>query len=240
MKSKKKIILTETGVIVLLMIVFSYLAVYILPKILFFFSWMDYIFSNMIYYTIIIIYYILILLILLRLVYHKNKKADFLFIFNFFRFKKLNTKTLYRAILIFLISGTLSNLIRVSLEYFKISPTIIKNLELVKSSEINVNDILITLSILVTVVVAPLVEEIIFRGYLLQKQEIALGKYAWILNGFAFTLVHLVVYNFATLLIISPFSFLIAYKVQKHKDTSIGLLSHFFINLLFVIRLFME
>jgi membrane protease YdiL (CAAX protease family) len=54
----------------------------------------------------------------------------------------------------------------------------------------------------------------------------------------AFTLVHLVVYNFTSLLIISPFSFLIAYKVQKHKDISIGLLAHFFMNTPFIIRLF--
>ncbi len=181
--------------------------------------------------------YIIILLILLRLVYYKNKKANFLFILNFFRFKKLTKKTIYRAFAIFLIAGVLSGLIRYSLEYFKISSTISENLELVKNSKINESNLLIMLSILAIVIVGPLVEEIVFRGYLLPKQEDALGKYAWILNGFAFILVHLLVYDFASLLLFAPFSFLIAYKVQKHKDTSIGFLAHLLLNSGFMVRL---
>ena len=97
--------------------------------------------------------------------------------------------------------------------------------------------ILIILSILLIVIIAPLVEEIVFRGYLLPKQEQVLGKYAWILNGFAFIAVHLIVYDFYSLLIFSPFAFLLAYKVQKHKDSTIGLLIHIMINSGFVVRM---
>jgi membrane protease YdiL (CAAX protease family) len=82
-------------------------------------------------------------------------------------------------------------------------------------------------------------EEVLFRGYLLPKQEAAIGKHAWVLNGFAFNFAHLLVYDFASLLLISPFCFLLAYKVQKHKNTSIGLLAHLLLNLGFIVRLLM-
>ena len=133
------------------------------------------------------------------------KKLFFYFFLKDFDLKKFTKKTIYRAFGIFLITSILSGLIKVSLDYFEISSTITENLEHIKEYKINESPILIILSILLIVIIAPLVEEIVFRGYLLPKQEQVLGKYAWILNGFAFIAVHLIVYDF--LFVIDFFSF---------------------------------
>jgi membrane protease YdiL (CAAX protease family) len=167
------------------------------------------------------------------------RKVNFTFFLKKLRFKRVTGKVILQAIGIVLIAGVLSGLIRLFLDEFEIPFNMKNRLDFVKNDKQNSNTFFIPITILMTVIISPLAEELLFRGYLLPKQEIALGKYAWILNGFAFTLAHLLVYDFASLLLISPISFLIAYKVQKHKDTSIGLLAHFFMNLGFIVRLLM-
>jgi membrane protease YdiL (CAAX protease family) len=189
-------------------------------------------------YSIIVLFVtIIIIFSCLWLVCDKSQKINFSYFFTKLRFKKITKKTFHNALGIFFISGILSGTIKFFLEKHQISFNGIQQFEFAKLHKQQEYPFFMFLTVLVTVIIIPLKEEIIFRGYLLQKQEIALGKYAWILNGFAFTLAHLIVYDFATLLLISPFSFLVAYKVQKHKDTSIGLLAHFFMNLPFVIKL---
>jgi membrane protease YdiL (CAAX protease family) len=167
------------------------------------------------------------------------RKVNFTFFLKKLRFKRVTGKVILQAIGIVLIAGVLSGLIRLFLDEFEIPFNMKNRLDFVKNDKQNSNTFFIPITILMTVIISPLAEELLFRGYLLPKQEIALGKYAWILNGFAFTLAHLLVYDFASLLLISPISFLIAYKVQKHNDTSIGLLAHFFMNLGFIVRLLM-
>jgi membrane protease YdiL (CAAX protease family) len=236
MKNKKASIFIETGAIVFSMLLSVSLLTYVFPKVIDLFS-TNSVFVNAIYYIIIIFLFTCILCIILQLVYYENKKNNFLYLLKRFRFKKITKKTISRAVGIFLIITILSGFIKLSLDYFKISSTITENLELIKKNKISESPILILLSILAIGIIGPLVEEIVFRGYLLPKQEQVLGKYAWILNGFAFMAVHLIVYDFYSLLIFSPFALLIAYEVQKHKDTSIGLLAHFFLNVGFVVRL---
>ena len=71
-------------------------------------------------------------------------------------------------------------------------------------------------------------EEFWFRGYMLPRQELTYGRYAWILQGVLFTLVH--IYWKWNLIAILPGSLLMAYIVQKRQNTMISILSHGFMN----------
>ncbi len=182
---------------------------------------------------------ITMILICLLLVCNKNKILNRNFLIKKLRFKKISKRTIYLALGVYLISGVLSGFIKLFLKFMKTPIDINEQFELAKNNHVDENFILMVLSILVISVFGPLGEEILFRGYLLPKQEKILGKFAWILNGFAFSFAHLMTYNIYSILIICPFSFLVAYKVQKHKNTSIGWLAHLFLNTGFIIKLLM-
>ncbi|MGY0408364.1 MAG: CPBP family intramembrane glutamic endopeptidase [Polaribacter sp.] len=232
MKNKKIAIYIETISLVMVLLAIYYIIARILPKIIKI--------SETTYLLIVLFIFISTILVCLRLVYDKNKKASFSYFLKRLRFKKITKKTMYRAIGVFLIAAVLGGLIKLLLIHFEIPFNGNERFEIAKKYKLSAPPFFfMLLTVLVTVIFGPLEEEILFRGYLLPKQEAALGGYAWILNGFAFTFMHLLVYDIPTLFTLFPFSFLVAYKVQKHKDTSIGLLAHFFMNLPFVIKLFM-
>ncbi|MGY0425953.1 MAG: CPBP family glutamic-type intramembrane protease [Polaribacter sp.] len=232
MKNKKIAIYIETISLVMVLLAIYYIIARILPKIIKI--------SETTYLLIVLFIFISTILVCLRLVYDKNKKASFSYFLKRLRFKKITKKTMYRAIGVFLIAAVLGGLIKLLLIHFEIPFNGNERFEIAKKYKLSAPPFFfMLLTVLVTVIFGPLEEEILFRGYLLPKQEAALGGYAWILNGFAFTFMHLLVYDIPTLFSLFLFSFLVAYKVQKHKDTSIGLLAHFFMNLPFVIKLFM-
>lgn len=71
-------------------------------------------------------------------------------------------------------------------------------------------------------------EEFWFRGYMLPRQELTYRRYAWILQGVLFTLVH--IYWKWNLIAILPGSLLMAYIVQRRRNTMISILSHGVMN----------
>jgi membrane protease YdiL (CAAX protease family) len=72
-------------------------------------------------------------------------------------------------------------------------------------------------------------EEFWFRGYILPRQELAFGSTAWLANGLMFTFNHL--WQPWILIAILPSSLLLAYVVQKRRNTWIGIIQHGFVNL---------
>ena len=78
-------------------------------------------------------------------------------------------------------------------------------------------------------------EEFWFRGYILPRQELAFGRLAWMLNGLMFTLNHL--WQPWIMITILPSSFLLAYIVQRRKNTWIGIIQHGFANIVLLIWL---
>ena len=230
MKNKRLAIFIETIGIVFLLLSTIFFGTTILPKI--------FKITQTAYLVITSFLALSIVVICLWSVYNKKKQGSLSYFLQRFRLKKIRKTTVYRAFVIFLIATILSGFIKMLLEKYEIpfnSNEGFEGAKLVSKKEGYVYTVLLSFYV---IFLGPLKEEIIFRGYLLPRQETALGKYAWILNGFAFNFAHLLVYDLASLLLIAPFSFLIAYKVQKHKDISIGLLAHFFMNTPFIIRLF--
>lgn len=228
-KNKKTIILIETIVIVVVLLTINF-CISTLPRILKI--------SQTTNLLVILVISILLIVVCLVLVFDRNEKFSFSFFLNKFRFKKTTRKTFYVAFGVFFISGILSGLIKFFLVKYGMLNDSNQQFELASFYKRQESSIFLFLTVLTTLILIPIKEEILFRGYLLPKQEIVLGRFAWILNGFAFTLAHIVVYDISELLLISPSSFLIAYKVQKYKDSSIGLLAHFFMNVPFIVKLF--
>lgn len=227
----------KTAIVVLAPLTVSYAVSRVLPKILNLYA--IYL-GPKVYSFLILLVNILIIFICLKLVSNESKNLSFATILKRLRFKKITKKGIYAILSIYLLSGILGSFIKLFLEYLKVPFNIAERLEVAQNSGLKENPILLTLSIILTLLIGPLQEEILFRGYLLPKQEAVFEKNAWILNGVAFSLAHFLVYNIPSLLILAPFSFLVAYYVQKHQNTSIGLIAHILVNTGFIIRLFVD
>jgi membrane protease YdiL (CAAX protease family) len=68
-------------------------------------------------------------------------------------------------------------------------------------------------------------EEIFWRGYILPRQEIAHGKYAWIVNSILWGLFH-VSFGRDLLIILVPTLLILPYAVYKTKNTAVGIFIH--------------
>ena len=171
----------------------------------------------------------------LSLIYKETKTLKLRFLSERLRLKKITIRTLYRAFGVFLIANILVLFSGLSLKFFGVSDGSSISDGGMKT-HIQGGSHRIALSFL-AVIWGPLIEEIFFRGYLLPRQERVLGKYAWILNGLTFGVVHMMSYKVYSLLLMVPVFFLISYEVQKYKDTSLGLLVHMLLNIASLIKI---
>ena len=78
-------------------------------------------------------------------------------------------------------------------------------------------------------------EEFWFRGYILPRQELAFGSIAWLVNGLMFTINHL--WQPWIFIAMLPSALLLAYVVQKRRNTWISIIQHGLVNLSLVIIL---
>ncbi len=78
-------------------------------------------------------------------------------------------------------------------------------------------------------------EEFFYRGWMLPRQELAFGKYAWLVNGTMFTFQHwMQPFNF---LAIWPGARFMAWVVQRRKNTWIGIFQHGLLNVVALVML---
>lgn len=84
---------------------------------------------------------------------------------------------------------------------------------------------LIPFWLIVWVTLAVLGEELVWRGYLLPRQEVRYGKYAWLVNGLLWNIpFHLyTAHNFFSDM---PLYFLLPFMVQRVKNTWFGIALH--------------
>jgi membrane protease YdiL (CAAX protease family) len=68
-------------------------------------------------------------------------------------------------------------------------------------------------------------EEFIWRGVMLPRQEIAFGKYTWIIHGFGWGLFH-IAFGWHLLITLIPIIFILSYIVQKTKNSWVGVIMH--------------
>ncbi len=72
-------------------------------------------------------------------------------------------------------------------------------------------------------------EEFLWRGVMLPRQEVAFGKYAWLIHGFGWALFH-IAFGWKLLLILIPLIFIQSYIIQKTKNSWIGVIMHGGVN----------
>jgi len=72
-------------------------------------------------------------------------------------------------------------------------------------------------------------EELWYRGWMLPRQEVAFGKFAWIINGLMFNFQHTFQpWNMVAML---PGSLFVSYAVQRRKKTQMSLIWHGLLNI---------
>jgi len=72
-------------------------------------------------------------------------------------------------------------------------------------------------------------EEFLWRGVMLPRQEIALGKYTWLVHGIGWGIFH-IAFGWQMLLTLLPILFIQPYLVQKCKNSWIGVIIHCGLN----------
>lgn len=72
-------------------------------------------------------------------------------------------------------------------------------------------------------------EELFWRGYILPRQELTLGKKAWMLNSALWFIFH-ICFGGQLLILLVPILIILPYAVQKTRNTNVGLLIHAIIN----------
>lgn len=72
-------------------------------------------------------------------------------------------------------------------------------------------------------------EEIYWRGYIMPRQELANGKYAWLINSFLWGVFH-ISFGRDLLIIALPALIILPYAVYKTKNTAVGIFIHGIFN----------
>jgi len=72
-------------------------------------------------------------------------------------------------------------------------------------------------------------EELMWRGYILPRQEISLGKSAWLFNALLWVLFH-ICFGVQLLILLIPILFILPYAVQKTQNTWVGIGIHALVN----------
>lgn len=71
-------------------------------------------------------------------------------------------------------------------------------------------------------------EELWWRGYILPRQELVLGKWVWVIHGLLWAFFH--IFKWWDILALLPLTLIIPFLVWRYKNTSIGIVIHFIIN----------
>lgn len=161
-----------------------------------------------------------------------------------FRVKKMDWKTWLWSILIFLMAGGITSVLSgVSMSLIKqgIIP-IPNNLPAFMDPTSGVNGLeamdqavgglagnfLPAISLFIILVFNIVGEEFWWRGVVLPRQELAFGKWAWLIHGLMWNLFH--VFKWWDLLGLLPVTLLLSYYCSRKKNTSPGILIHSLYN----------
>ncbi len=68
-------------------------------------------------------------------------------------------------------------------------------------------------------------EEFLWRGVMLPRQEVAFGKYAWLIHGLGWGIFH-IAFGWQLLITLIPLIFIQSYMVQRTKNTWVGVIMH--------------
>ncbi|HCY41650.1 MAG TPA: CPBP family intramembrane metalloprotease [Prolixibacteraceae bacterium] len=72
-------------------------------------------------------------------------------------------------------------------------------------------------------------EELLWRGYILPRQEIRMNKFAWFFNALLWILFH-ICFGIQLMILLFPILFILPWAVQKTQNTWVGITIHALVN----------
>ncbi len=72
-------------------------------------------------------------------------------------------------------------------------------------------------------------EELMWRGYILPRQEIRIQKFAWFFNALLWVLFH-ICFGVQLMILLIPILFILPWAVQKTQNTTVGITIHALVN----------
>lgn len=149
-----------------------------------------------------------------------------------FRLRKMSGRdwkfTLIGLLLIFLATGLIMGISK--LLYLKFGlPEIQTTPSFMKFEPFQGNERLLLLVWLVMFFFNIFGEELMWRGYILPRQEMSLGNKAWILNAMLWFVFH-IAFGIDLLILLVPILIILPYAVQKTGNTLVGIWIHALMN----------
>jgi membrane protease YdiL (CAAX protease family) len=149
-----------------------------------------------------------------------------------FRIKKMSARdwkfTLIGLLLIFLATGLIMGISKFLNLNFGI-PEIQTTPSFMKFEPFQGNERFLLLAWFVMFFFNILGEELMWRGYILPRQELSLGKNAWILNALLWFVFH-IAFGIDLLILLIPILIVLPYAVQKTRNTLVGIWIHALMN----------
>jgi membrane protease YdiL (CAAX protease family) len=126
-----------------------------------------------------------------------------------------------------LVSTSITTLIIVIWSILPLSFNIedLKNISPIKVTALHGTELFVFIPLVVFYFFNYFGEELLWRGYILPRQELALGKYAWMVNAVLHTGFHFV-FGVKALVPFLPFLFLMAFIAYKRKNTFDAIIIH--------------
>lgn len=72
-------------------------------------------------------------------------------------------------------------------------------------------------------------EELMWRGYILPRQEIRMNNFAWFFNALLWILFH-ICFGVQLMILLIPILFILPWAVQKTQNTTVGIIIHALVN----------
>ena len=153
-------------------------------------------------------------------------------IFNRLRLRKMSARdwkyTLISTVIIMMLTGAIMGISKFIHLQFGI-PEIETTPSFMKFEPFQGNERFLLLVWLVMFFFNIFGEELMWRGYILPRQEVSLGKWAWIFNALPWMLFH-VCFGIQLMILLIPIIFILPFAVQKTQNTTVGIYIHTLVN----------
>ena len=160
-----------------------------------------------------------------RLTHFKKIKLKYLLT----QFKnKFGLKEFFLTLLIF-VSGKLTYSGLIGFEFIRNIDIVLFKSFSVGASVVHNNEIFIITITIILVLLGVFIEELFFRTYIFEVQYKLYSRYAWIINGISWALIH--IFARANVIALLPSAFMLAYVYQRKRNFWIVFGSHLLWNL---------
>lgn len=173
-----------------------------------------------------------IFILAILLVKHENGMLDLKTLLQRLRFKKLTCKdikwTVWATLLSFILMGTIWELANFITFHFSV-PALQTTPKFMSSQPLEGVERLYLLVWMIMFFFNIVGEQMLWHGYILPRQELTHGKWAWFVNTCCWLIFHLC-FGIDLIILLLPLLFIIPFTIQMTKNTTTGLIIHAIVN----------